>query len=112
MVKIQWVKPTLGDDWGSLYVIAGPRNMSAWGTWGISNEPKERILLSGQKIEIKWPDGTVETVTLGSRRARQNVSDMGHSYSVDSEIPTIEVKVHGTITTVDLDKAGVKVRAK
>lgn len=95
----------------ALYNLKGriERELAMWGNikrednWGHLNYSLYDVKLApGDKLEVQWPNGTIETVELKARDKYTTVSDHGNSYTVKTKTLFIDVMVHGMIVEVPL----------
>ena len=56
--------------------------------------------------EVKWPDGTVETVMIDVRQYRTPEYDMGHATTISHHEASITVEHNGAMVTIRLVKCG------
>jgi hypothetical protein len=81
-----YVKLTRDNNWGSLYY---------------RHDEKTLEFNEGQKLRVKWPDGTKTKETITMYYHTEQVSDHGHSYHETSILPGITVQYKGLKLFVD-----------
>ncbi len=99
-----WVKLEKSNDWGSFYYrLAGVRREYA-------NKSGQKVLHAFDQIEIRWPDGTEEVVSVTTKSFLETVSDMGHRYNVHNVLPVIVSNHHGIEVLIEFDQVEIRRR--
>ncbi len=72
------------------------KRVSDWGYIKYANTADQFVvLIVGMVFKVKWPDGSCESCELSSMPHTENVSDMGHHYTVDSFVFGFKRLHHG-----------------
>jgi hypothetical protein len=61
----------------------------------------------GEPVEVRWPDGTVDTAAVKHRSGKNRVGDHGHNYTSCFQIPGFEVEKNGYRFWLPLDDVEV-----
>jgi hypothetical protein len=96
----KFVKIITLDAWGSKgYYLKAKK--SAAGTWGHEGQDQSFRLKNGDKLEVRWPDGTLTQTRVRIAEVTETVFDHGHEYPTRSENLYLRSEMKGT--KVDLD---------
>jgi len=87
-----WVSVTEHDSWGNISTFLGSQYFAT----------------SGNKILVRFPDGTEETLPVEIRQHVEHVSDKGHESLVTSDVPVVTLNHHGV--KIDLRLGSLKVK--
>ena len=58
---------------------------------------------------VRWPDGSEERCKIWWRRETYHYSDHGNPGSATSDVPYVELNVHGVAVSVKLSSASIEV---
>ena len=108
---MSWHKLKEMNDWGSVYVLIGRPHLSKFGTWSFHNEdgPKGTPFLKAGEYLVQFPNGEEAKLRVIMKAHSEEVGDMGHNYTVSSQVPYFVVDVHGQWTRVRATELDVKV---
>lgn len=62
------------------------------------------------RIEIKFPDGHVQTTRVKLEKGGYEVSDMGHPWTVPTTTACVNLSIHKTRVRIPLRSMNVKIR--
>lgn len=97
-----WIRLYEGNDWGHKFYAPYPCK----GTW--SKHRDGTVSNIGKQVTVRWPDGTVELVSVGSDTYHQRIYDHGHEYDASGICPVLLMQRHGISIKVPLDKVQVQ----
>jgi hypothetical protein len=104
-LTMDWIALEKKNDWGSYYYSWEGTGLSETGTASVGRGLK---LKDGQKVLVKWPDGTVQSVTLKTQKTSMDVSDHANRSTVVSDLFGFEVDVRGVQVWVEIICSGLK----
>jgi hypothetical protein len=96
------------DDWGNVGYYLKAKKSSA-GTWGHEEQDQSFRLKNGDKLVVKWPDGTLTNEVCKIVSVTNTVHDHGHEYTVKSERLYFAMKKFGAKVEFD-DFSKIRVR--
>jgi hypothetical protein len=99
---VNWVKLKRGNDWGVDYFAIEPLNH------GSADQRRGVRVVDGEPVTVRMADGTEVVGVITLREEHGTVSDMGHRYSVSSEIPEVAFTFHGQPLRVRIDEVEVE----
>lgn len=76
-----------------------------WGnkTFKLQGQELDRIALKKIPLNVKWPDGTVEALTVKIISESGEWYDHGHRGEWSSDVPYLEIDHHGSIIHARMD---------
>jgi len=95
-----WVRLERGNDWGKEFL------MLPGGNRGDKSDAIQ--FMEGERIEVRWPDGSVTTEVVVIQQFYTTVSDHGHEYPVQYEIAGVRVVDRGLSCWVPLDQVEIR----
>jgi hypothetical protein len=95
-----------GNDWGKEYLAINPlKKSSGSADFSLGCRFKE-----GEKVAVKFPDGTEDKYPVVFKEFYDTVHDHGHQYEVTSQLPGIEIVSMGIKQWICLDEVEVKLK--
>jgi hypothetical protein len=97
---VTWTKLEKSNDWGHEYLAPAGQVHSPTG--GADASRRVRIPV-GAQIRIRWPNGTIESLSVVEKHKTSTVGDMGHDYTVSYELPGVIIDHNGRKQWVSLE---------
>jgi len=97
-----WVQLKRGNDWGHHYLAPEPLTATGFA------EASRGLKFSGT-VRVLFPDEHEDELPVVNVKTVERVNDMGHESTAVSEVPHIQVTVHGVDVLVPLDQEGLRV---
>lgn len=95
-----WTKLGRGNDWGVEYIAPADKVHDAG---GFASAQRGLKFKDGDRVHVRWPDGSILSTAIVHKAYDTTVGDMGHVYPVHYELPGIEVEHHGVKAWLPLD---------
>lgn len=99
---MSWTKLERGNDWGFDYLA-----IKAMSSQRTCSARRRHPFAEGRPVDVKWPDDTVESVTVKHRAGSNAVSDMGRESTTYFQLPGFEKDVNGRTIWVAFDEVKV-----
>jgi hypothetical protein len=84
-----WIKLQRGNDWGHTYLAVNAL------VDGMASSRRGIKCQTGEPVQVRWPDGTIDDTTIVMQSQSMQVSDMGRASTVRSFVPGVCVEIHG-----------------
>lgn len=103
----EYYKPVVVEDWGALgYFLYAYKSDS--GTWSIADQVDKARLLTGEIVDVLWPDEHKSQHLILESEYTRRIPDMGQTYFVRTRKLFIGTAVHGACVQVPLESLWVK----
>lgn len=99
----EWIKLKVGNDWGVCYWAIKPHDEH-----GMASASRGLYFRDGEHVDVRWPDGTVEQLTVRLMKKHGMVGDHGHDYEVSWQAPYVASNMHGHEALTPLEEVEVR----
>lgn len=102
-----WVRLEERNDWGHSYLAMPGKGLE--GPFRTANRKLGIPFRDGQRIHVRWPDGSETEETITHREFPFTIGDHGHDYRSTDTRPGVETSVRGMKHWVPLADVDVRV---
>lgn len=96
---MKYVRLKLGSDWGTRFLARYPLGGAFRTSRGVDAHLRWKV---GERVPVRWPDGTETVEVVSSRKMDTSYSDMGRVSRESCDVPCIRWSRRGAKIVTDL----------